>query len=320
MALVIEPAASPADVRSAEPLFDKPVQPQAAERFLADPHPPPAAGARGGRHGDPLRPAASRPRIPTRAPRCSCTNWRWPSGRAPAVWGGRWRSGAGRSRPRRAWLLWHVGADRRRQPGRAAGVCGGRRRPRGARRGAAGVDVRWLRMRGRSLTSRSVSPQRSTPVKLPPFQLLLERHSGEIHRFLVASLGPVEAEDAFQETFLSALPLLPEAARRLEPARLAVPDRPPKGAGYAPGAGESATAGGATAGARRRCGGRRSAEPGLWRAVRRLPDKQRTAVFLRFAADLDYAQIGAALDCSEPAARQNVRAGLANIRKGWTRV
>ena len=37
MALVIEPAASPADVRSAEPLFDKPVQPQAAERFLADP-------------------------------------------------------------------------------------------------------------------------------------------------------------------------------------------------------------------------------------------------------------------------------------------
>jgi DNA-directed RNA polymerase specialized sigma24 family protein len=59
------------------------------------------------------------------------------------------------------------------------------------------------------------------------------------------------------------------------------------------------------------------AEPALWRAVRRLPDKQRTAVFLRFAADLDYAQIGVALSCSEPAARQNVRAGLATIRKGW---
>ena len=40
---------------------------------------------------------------------------------------------------------------------------------------------------------------------------------------------------------------------------------------------------------------------------------------MRFAADLDYAQIGAALECSEPAARQNVRAGLATIRKGWAR-
>jgi DNA-directed RNA polymerase specialized sigma24 family protein len=59
------------------------------------------------------------------------------------------------------------------------------------------------------------------------------------------------------------------------------------------------------------------AEPALWQAVRRLPDKQRTAVFLRFAADLDYAQIGETLSCSEPAARQNVRAGLATIRKGW---
>jgi len=59
------------------------------------------------------------------------------------------------------------------------------------------------------------------------------------------------------------------------------------------------------------------AEPALWRAVRRLPNKQRTAVFLRFAADLDYALIGEALSCSEPAARQNVRAGLATIRKGW---
>jgi DNA-directed RNA polymerase specialized sigma24 family protein len=61
------------------------------------------------------------------------------------------------------------------------------------------------------------------------------------------------------------------------------------------------------------------ADPALWRAVRRLPAKQRSAVFLRFAADLDYAQIGAAIGCSDAAARQNVRAGLATIRKGWAR-
>ena len=33
-------------------------------------------------------------------------------------------------------------------------------------------------------------------------------------------------------------------------------------------------------------------DPALWRAVRRLPGKQRAAVTLRFAADLDYAAIG----------------------------
>jgi DNA-directed RNA polymerase specialized sigma24 family protein len=53
--------------------------------------------------------------------------------------------------------------------------------------------------------------------------------------------------------------------------------------------------------------------------VRRLPEKQRAAVALRFAADLDYATIGDVIDCSEAAARQNVRAGLAGVRREWIR-
>ena len=157
---------------------------------------------------------------------------------------------------------------------------------------------------------------RSTGVKLPPFQLLLDRHSGELFRFLAASVGPVDAEDAFQETFLSALRAYPKLrdASNLRAWLFQIAHR--KALGVQRGRArrpipveelpEVAT--GVDGGER---------EPQLWRAVRRLPDKQRTAVFLRFAADLDYAQIGAALDCSEPAARQNVRAGLATIRKGW---
>ena len=152
-------------------------------------------------------------------------------------------------------------------------------------------------------------------MKLPPFQLLIDRHSGELFRFLAASVGPVDAEDAFQETFLSALRAYPKLrdasnlrawmfqiahrkaldvhrARARNP--IPVEQLPEVAAAPVP-----------------------EQEPALWRAVRRLPDKQRTAVFLRFAADLDYAVIGAALECSEPAARQNVRAGLATIRKGW---
>ncbi|MDX6532546.1 MAG: hypothetical protein QOF68_290 [Gaiellales bacterium] len=163
-----------------------------------------------------------------------------------------------------------------------------------------------------------MSGPRSTHVNLPPFQTLLERNADDIYRFLSASVGSVDAEDAFQETFLSALRAYPKLrdasnlrawlftiahrkaldthrARARRPVPVAeVPERAAQNDGT-------------------------PEEPGLWRAVRRLPDKQRAAVFMRFAADMDYAQIGAALDTSEPAARQNVRAGLATIRKGWAR-
>jgi RNA polymerase sigma factor (sigma-70 family) len=162
-----------------------------------------------------------------------------------------------------------------------------------------------------------MAPGRSTHVKLPPFQLLLDSHSGELFRFLVASVGPVDAEDAFQETFLSALRAYPnlrdasnlrawlfQIAHRKAIDVHRARARNPVPVEMVP---EKATPEAA------------EREPALWRAVRRLPDKQRSAVFLRFAADLDYAQIGAALKCSEPAARQNVRAGLATIRKGWAR-
>jgi DNA-directed RNA polymerase specialized sigma24 family protein len=54
-------------------------------------------------------------------------------------------------------------------------------------------------------------------------------------------------------------------------------------------------------------------------AVAALPDKQRGAIALRFLGDLPYAEIATALDCSEAAARQNVRAGLASLRVEVTR-
>ena len=48
---------------------------------------------------------------------------------------------------------------------------------------------------------------------LPPFQRFLDAHRDDVLRFLVASLGRHDADDAFQETFLSAL----RAYERLRP-------------------------------------------------------------------------------------------------------
>src|SRR2546429_4351747 len=44
---------------------------------------------------------------------------------------------------------------------------------------------------------------------LPPFQALLEADRTDLYRFLVASVGPTDADDCFQETVISALRAYP---------------------------------------------------------------------------------------------------------------
>src|SRR6478609_7708042 len=44
---------------------------------------------------------------------------------------------------------------------------------------------------------------------LPPFQRFLEEHRDAVWRFLVASVGAHDADDCFQETFVSALRAYP---------------------------------------------------------------------------------------------------------------
>src|SRR5437870_344587 len=44
---------------------------------------------------------------------------------------------------------------------------------------------------------------------IPPFQSFLEDHRTIVYRFLLGSVGPAEADDCFQETFLAALRAYP---------------------------------------------------------------------------------------------------------------
>jgi RNA polymerase sigma factor (sigma-70 family) len=158
-------------------------------------------------------------------------------------------------------------------------------------------------------------------VRVPPFQALLDDYREDVHRFLVASVGPVEADDCFQETFISALRAYPRlrdasnlrgwlltiAHRKAIDAhrsrkRRAVPVDPVP---------EPAPSDGAAPAV--------EGEPELWEAVKELPPKQRTAIVHRYVNDLPYAEIASIVGCSEEAARQNVRAGLGNLRGAWTR-
>jgi RNA polymerase sigma factor (sigma-70 family) len=158
-------------------------------------------------------------------------------------------------------------------------------------------------------------------VRLPPFQSLVDAHAGELHRFLVASVGYPDAEDCLQETFLSALRAYPglEHADNLRAWLYLIAQRK------------------ATDVIRRRqrypvsdldgVPSDRLAVPaaviadddGLWGAVRRLPSKQRVALVHRFVFDLAYREVAARMGVSEEAARQNVSAGLRRLRLEVTR-
>src|SRR4051812_45056533 len=142
----------------------------------------------------------------------------------------------------------------------------------------------------------------------PPFQQLIDEHSADVLRFLRASVGGTDADDCYQETFLSALRAYPRlrdssnlrawlltiAARKAIDSHrararhpLPVEQLPERPAAPAP-----------------------ERDDALWDGVRALPPKQRAALVCRFAVDLAYADIGTVLDCSEDAARRNVFEGL----------
>ena len=151
----------------------------------------------------------------------------------------------------------------------------------------------------------------------PPFQRVLDLHAPVVMRFLIASAGPDDADDVFQETVIAALRAYPalrhddnlrgwlltiahhkaldhHRARARRPVPVpALDDAPAPETGGLP-------------------------DEDLWALVDGLPPRQRAAVLLRFVGDLAHRDVACALDCSEEAARRALSDGLAKLRKDWT--
>ncbi len=49
---------------------------------------------------------------------------------------------------------------------------------------------------------------------LPPFDAFLDANGPTVYRFLRAAVGPTDADDVYQETFLSALRAYPKVRER----------------------------------------------------------------------------------------------------------
>jgi RNA polymerase sigma factor (sigma-70 family) len=150
-------------------------------------------------------------------------------------------------------------------------------------------------------------------VDLPPFQALLDAEGRTVHRFLVAMVGHVDADDCYQETWLAALRAYPRLrdASQLRAWILTVARR--KAIDHVRARSRRATP---------------LAElpeipvaavepdgvPEIWTHVRALPPKQRTAIALRTVADLAYADIARVMGTSEEAARRSVHEALKQLR------
>ncbi|MDX6333761.1 MAG: hypothetical protein QOG05_1101 [Streptosporangiaceae bacterium] len=154
----------------------------------------------------------------------------------------------------------------------------------------------------------------------PPFENVVSAHGSTVLRVCRAVLGPADADDAWSETFLSALKAYPDlpadanveawlvtiahrkaidvtraAARRAIPVA-ETPDnadgagRDPEGAGLV-------------------------ADDDLADALTRLPAKQKQAVAYHYIAGLPYADVAAILGGTAEAARRAAADGIASLRR-----
>ena len=150
-----------------------------------------------------------------------------------------------------------------------------------------------------------------------PFEQLVSQHGPAVLRVCRAVLGPIDADDAWSETFLSALqayPRLPADAnveawlvtiahrkaidiiRRTSRTAVPVADLPAAAAVATP---ESPD-------------GR---DLDLPRSLARLPERQRFAVTYHYLGGLPYAEVAAIIGGTAEAARRAASDGIANLRK-----
>ena len=149
---------------------------------------------------------------------------------------------------------------------------------------------------------------------MQPFELVVSEHGATVLRVCRAVLGPVDADDAWSETFLAALRAYPElpananvqawlvtiAHRKAidqirSRTRRPVPSELPE----------------------RAVDQESTADPDLVVAVRSLPQKQRLAVAYHYLGGLPYAEVAALTGGSPAAARRAAADGIAKLRVSY---
>lgn len=152
-----------------------------------------------------------------------------------------------------------------------------------------------------------------------PFEQIVIEHGPAVLRVCRALLGPVDADDAWSETFLAALRAYPDLKpdsnvrgwlvtiahnKAIDQIRRAT--RSPRPVDELP---ERLSPHGAP----------EPADDELRAALDALPPKQRGAVIYHHLGGLPYAEVGVLLDSSEAAARRSAADGIATLRRTYHR-
>ena len=149
-----------------------------------------------------------------------------------------------------------------------------------------------------------------------PFEKVVAEHGRTVLRVCRALLASHDADDAWSDTFLSAMRAYPELpatanveawlvtiahrkaidvlrSRKRQPVPVEEVTEPPTALGVP------------------------DADDGLWQAVRALPGRQRQAVAYHYVAGLPYAEIAQIIGGSTDAARRAAADGIRNLRRNY---
>ena len=150
---------------------------------------------------------------------------------------------------------------------------------------------------------------------MKPFEQIVTEHGPTVLRVCRAMLGPYDADDAWSETFLSALrayPELPEdanaqawlvtIAKRKAIDQHRVHSRNPLPLEEVPDAPLPDD---------------QPADDELWSALRSLPRKQRETIAYHHLAGMPFAEVATLMDSSESAARRAAADGMKSLRAAY---
>jgi RNA polymerase sigma factor (sigma-70 family) len=152
---------------------------------------------------------------------------------------------------------------------------------------------------------------------MPPFEQIVAEHGPVVLRVCRALLGPVDADDAWSDTFIAGLRAYPDLrpdsnvrgwlvtiAHRKAIDHIRKANRSPRPTRDVP----EVVATDAPAG---------RPDEELRAALDALPPKQRGAVVYHYLAGLPYAEVATLLESNESAARRSAADGIANLRKSY---
>src|SRR3954447_9974436 len=147
-----------------------------------------------------------------------------------------------------------------------------------------------------------------------PFEVIVEKHGPTVLRVCLGVIGAAEADDAWSETFLSAMkayPSLPDDAN-VEAWLVTIAHRRAIDIGRARSRRAVPTD---TITDRADRNDRTRTDPDLAAALARLPDKQRQSVAYHYLAGLPYAEVASILGGTTEAARRAAADGIATLRR-----